>query len=90
MERIFELPFDIIKFDRSMVIASGEDKRSEQLVENLAKMFSNFNFRVLFEGIENNEDEERCLSMSADYLQGFKYSQPIPIGELYTFLSKSN
>ena len=90
MERIFELPFDIIKFDRSMVIASGEDKRSEQLVENLAKMFSNFNFSVLFEGIENNDDEKRCLSMSADYLQGFKYSQPIPIGELYTFLSKSN
>ena len=90
MERIFELPFDIIKFDRSMVIASGEDKRSEQLVENLAKMFSNFNFSVLFEGIENNDDEKRCLSMSADYLQGFKYSQPIPIGELYTFLSRSN
>ena len=90
MERIFELPFDIIKFDRSMVIASGEDERSEQLVENLAKMFSNFHYRVLFEGVETNEDERRCLSMSADYLQGFKYSQPIPIGELYTFLSKSN
>ena len=90
MERIFELPFDIIKFDRSMVIASGEDKRSEQLVENLAKMFSNFNFSVLFEGVETNEDERRCLSMSADYLQGFKYSQPIPIDELHTFLSKPN
>ena len=90
MERIFELPFDIIKFDRSMVIASSEDERSGQLVKNLAKLFSNFHYRVLFEGIENNEDEERCLNMSADYLQGFKYSQPIPIDELHTFLSKPN
>ena len=90
MERIFELPFDIIKFDRSMVIASGEDKRSERFVENLAKMFSNFDYRVLYEGIENNADEDRCLGMSADYLQGFKYSKPIPIEELQAFLSKPN
>ena len=90
MERIFELPFDIIKFDRSMVIASGEDERSLQLVENLAKMFSNFHYRVLFEGIENNEDEKRCLNMSANYLQGFKYSKPIPIEELHSFLSRVN
>ena len=90
MERIFELPFDIIKFDRSMVIASGEDERSLQLVGNLAKMFSNFHYRVLFEGIENNEDEKRCLNMSANYLQGFKYSKPIPIEELHSFLSRVN
>ena len=90
IERIFELPFDIIKFDRSMVIASGEDERSEKLVENLAKIFSNFNYRVLYEGIETDVDEERCLSLSADYLQGFKYSRPIPIEELQNFLSKTN
>ena len=90
MERIFELPFDIIKFDRSMVIASGEDERSQLLVENLAKMFSNFHYHVLFEGIENNEDEKRCLNMSANYLQGFKYSKPIPIEELHSFLSRVN
>ena len=89
-ERIFELPFDIIKFDRSMIIASGEDERSEKLVENLAKIFSNFNYRVLYEGIETDVDEERCLSLSADYLQGFKYSRPIPIEELQNFLSKAN
>ena len=35
MERILELPFDIIKFDRSMVIAGGQDKRSEQVLGSL-------------------------------------------------------
>ena len=90
MERIFELPFDIIKFDRSMVIASGEDERSERLVENLAKMFKDFNYRVLYEGIENADDEHRCLGMSANYLQGFKYSRPVPVEELEEFLSMPN
>ena len=90
MERIFELPFDIIKFDRSMVIASGVDERSERIVENLAKMFADFDYRVLYEGIENNADEDRCLNMSANYLQGFKYSRPIPIEELEGFISRPN
>ena len=90
MERILELPFDIIKFDRSMVIASGLDSHSERIVERLAKMFSDFNYRVLYEGIENNDDEDRCLSMSATYLQGFKYSKPIPIEQLQSFLTRAN
>ena len=89
MERILELPFDIIKFDRSMVIASGQDKRSEHIVEKLAKMFSDFNYFVLYEGIEDNADENRCVSMSATYLQGFKYSKPVPIDQLASFFARS-
>ena len=39
--------------------------------------------------IENpKDDEERCKSMSASYLQGYKYSRPIPIIELKKFFSK--
>ena len=90
MERILELPFDIIKFDRSMVIASGQDERSEHIVEKLAKMFSDFNYYVLYEGVEDSNDENRCLGMSATYLQGFKYSKPVPIAQLESFFSRPN
>ena len=86
MERIMSLPFDIIKFDRSLVIASGTDQRSEQIVENLAHMFEDMDYSVLYEGVENNGDEKRCREMSASYLQGFKYSKPVPIEQLTAFL----
>ena len=88
MERIMELPFDIIKFDRSLVIASGTDERSERIVENLANMFRDMDFSVLFEGVEDDGDEARCREMSAAYLQGYKYSRPVPIEELRSFLQK--
>ena len=90
MERILELPFDIIKFDRSMVIAAGQDTRSLQIVKDLAKMFTDFDYNVLFEGVENIDDESRCVDMSATYLQGFKYSKPIPIEKLSSFLTRPN
>ena len=88
MERIMELPFDIIKFDRSLVLASGSDVRSEKMVESMASMFSGLDYSVLYEGVENEEDERKCIDMSASYLQGYKYSKPVPIIELQRFFSK--
>lgn len=90
MERIMELPFDIIKFDRSLVLASDSDRKSEKMVGSLANMFSELNYSVLYEGVENDGDEKRCINMSASYLQGYKYSRPIPITELDQFFSKTD
>ena len=89
MERIMELPFDIIKFDRSLVIASGVGERSERIVENLAHMFRDMEYSVLYEGVEDEGDEARCRGMSASYLQGYKYSRPVPIERLRNFLPKA-
>ena len=88
MERILELPFDIIKFDRSMVIAGGQDKRSEQVLGSLADLFSKLNYSVLYEGVEDEKDEQMCRNLSASYLQGYKYSKPIPISGLREFLTR--
>ena len=89
MERILELPFDIIKFDRSLVIASDANERSEKMVGSLAELFAKLNYAVLYEGIEDQDDEERCRKMSASYLQGYKYSKPVPIEELRRFFDKA-
>jgi EAL domain-containing protein (putative c-di-GMP-specific phosphodiesterase class I) len=87
-ERIVEIPFDIIKFDRSLVIASGEQVKAETTVSYLAHMFTDLNYSVLYEGIEDENDENRCVNMYARYLQGYKYSKPIPIGRLAEFFEK--
>ena len=87
-DRIIELPFDIIKFDRSLVLASSSDAKSETMVSYLAHMFSDMNYSVLYEGIENEQDEDMCINMCARYLQGYKYSKPIPIAALTDFFEK--
>lgn len=89
VERIMELPFDIIKFDRSLVIESSKSKNSEYMVNTFADMFRNLEYRVLYEGVEDETDEERCIRMYAQYLQGYKYSKPIEIERLREFLTKA-
>ena len=88
MERIIEQPFDIIKFDRSLVIACSNSSRSEKIVQNMANIFKDLNYSVLYEGVENESDETRCREMAASYLQGYKFSRPIPIGELRRFAER--
>lgn len=88
MERIMELPFDIIKFDRSMVLESGSSERSRKIVSSLAKMFADMNYSVLYEGVEEDAEEKMCMDMEASYLQGFKYSKPIPIEDLGGYLDR--
>ncbi len=88
-ERIMELPFDIIKFDRSLVIASSSDDKLKAMVSHIAKMFNDMDYAVLYEGIEDDADEARCIDMSAKYLQGYKYSKPIPIEKLTEYFVKT-
>lgn len=88
MERIMELPFDIIKFDRSLVIASETEDRSRKMVAKLANMFTDMNYCVLYEGVEKDAEEEMCKDMSATYLQGYKYSKPAPIVDLKEYISR--
>ena len=88
MERILELPFDIIKFDRSMVIAGSQSKRSEQVLGSLAELFSKLNYSVLYEGVENEKDEQLCGDLNASYRQGYKYSKQIPSSELRGFQAR--
>lgn len=86
--RIIGLPIDIIKFDRSLTIMSGKDEDSKYMVGSFSDIFENSKYQVLFEGVEDEADEMRCIDMKAQYLQGYKYSKPIPIDQLDRFLEK--
>ncbi|MDE6780062.1 MAG: EAL domain-containing protein [Ruminococcus sp.] len=88
-ERIMEIPFNIIKFDRSMLIESVKNDSSKFMVSTFASMFNELDYAVLFEGVEDDRDENHCVNMNAKYLQGYKYSKPIPIEQLKNFLKRS-
>ena len=89
LERIMELPFDIVKFDRSMMMACDASERSHRIVHSLANMLAQMNYSVLFEGVETTSNEAMCREMSASYLQGYRYSKPVPIEKLIGYFEKT-
>lgn len=87
-ERIIGLPIDIIKFDRSLTILASKDDQSKYMVGSFSDIFKKADYQILFEGVEDEHDEAQCIDMNAQYLQGYKYSKPIPIEQLKNFLKK--
>lgn len=87
-ERIIGLPIDIIKFDRSLTILASKDEDSKFMVGSFSEIFKKADYQILFEGVEDERDELQCIDMNAQYLQGYKYSKPIPIEKLKNFLDK--
>lgn len=88
-ERIIGLPIDIIKFDRSLTILASKNDESRFMVGSFSEIFKKADYQILFEGVEDEKDESQCIDMDAMYLQGYKYSKPIPIEQLEEFLEKS-
>ena len=87
--RIIELPIDIIKFDRSLTILASKSDESRFMVGNFSEIFKKADYQILFEGVEDEHDEMQCIDMKAMYLQGYKYSKPIPMEQLTEFLEKA-
>lgn len=87
-ERILGLPIDIIKFDRSLTLLAGKSDETKYMVGSFSEIFKKAEYQILFEGVEDEKDEAQCKDMNALYLQGYRYSKPIPIERLPEFLGR--
>lgn len=88
-ERLIKLPFDIVKFDKSLLVSMKKSDSSKYMVTNMSKMFKEIGYNILFEGVEDTDDENVCSNLGFDYLQGYKYSRPVAIEELEQFWVKN-
>jgi len=71
------LPFDIIKIDKSFIqniLVNDDDKI---LVNTILEICKKFNRKVIAEGIETEEHMEYLNSSSCDYYQGYAISRPV-------------
>jgi len=85
-DRILRLGMDVIKFDRSLLTMAENDEKALYSMRLFSRGFLEMGYEILFEGVETDEHIAICTNCKADYLQGFKYSKPIPIEELHSFL----
>lgn len=86
IDRILNLPVDVIKFDRSLTWSMRDKEKLHNIISSMVSSFSQAGYKILFEGIETEDDVRRCGNMDTTYLQGFKYSKPIEIELLPKFL----
>lgn len=72
-----KLPMDIMKIDRSMLLASEKSARGQKILKNVVNFGVSLDMLVLCEGIETEEQERLLLANGCTYGQGFLFSRPM-------------
>ncbi len=81
-----DLPLDIIKIDRSLLLSAAKSQENRQFFEHLIRGIKATNKKIIVEGIEEQDQKDFCVSCKCDYIQGYFYSKPTTIREVLPFI----
>lgn len=71
------MPVDIIKFDRSLVLAlCDSDPKTKKIVETTAAMIIDAHYQLVMEGIEDSVMMAQAVEAGATHLQGYLLGKP--------------
>jgi len=71
--------FDTIKIDKSLAGLVDNDEQAAALVSGTVRIASALGMAVVAEGVENEKQMKLLRLAGCDQLQGFWFSQPMPI-----------
>ena len=77
-----EIPFDVVKVDRSFVIRIEQDDIERQVVNNIVDLASIFRAKVCVEGIETAGMRDILRKCRVNGFQGYYYGKPQEPGRL--------
>lgn len=86
---IMELPFSMVKLDRTIVTYYENPEKTLAVMESVIDMLEDLGMEICAEGIENKEQDEMMRKIGAGYMQGFLYSKPLDEQGIISFLCDS-
>ncbi len=78
---VIDLPFDVVKIDKSLVWDSVRSRKCNIMIRELTKIFKDINLSVTAEGVETQEHDEFVRECGCDKIQGFRYARPMPVSQ---------
>jgi len=84
------LPVDAIKIDKSFVDDLVTDAGAARIVRTIIDLAHDMGFKVVAEGVENEETLNRLAALGCDEAQGYYIARPFPSGELAQWLATAS
>lgn len=85
-----QLHIDCLKIDRSFVQNISTSRSDEVIIEAIIAMARSFNFKVLAEGVETQQQMDFLKQQKCDEIQGFLFSQPLTNKEIEKHLKEGS
>ncbi len=85
---LHQLPFDVLKIDRSFVNAMGDVVLDNSIINTIMTLANTLNMEVIAEGIENEEQLKLLRDIDCPYGQGYFLSYPLEPSKIHDLLRK--
>ena len=83
---LFDLPFNVVKLDKQVVLKSQEDPLARNYLRRTVNNAKSRSLEVIAEGIENEAMWIHMRDMSVEYAQGFLIARALPASALAVWL----
>lgn len=87
LNTVMQLPFSVIKLDRSLLFHICTDKKAALFYQSIVAAFCRLGYRIVAEGVETQEEMELLRSWNVDMIQGYYFSRPLPPDDLLRLLT---
>ena len=81
---IVELPFSLVKLDKSIVRAGFRSDKGRIILHSTIELIKRLNRKIVAEGVETADQAEILAAFGCDYLQGYYFARPVPGKEFST------
>ena len=89
LDRFINLPFSIVKVDKSLV-DRYEEETASKVLSNTIKMIKDLGRAVLIEGVETKEQCQSFIDNGCDYIQGYYFSEPLTKEKFIEYVKEAN
>jgi Amt family ammonium transporter len=72
-----QLPIDILKIDRSFIMALGKEHESGAIVKTVVNLAKHLGLQVVAEGVEEQLQLDQLQTLECDTVQGYFISRPL-------------
>lgn len=77
-QRLLSVEFDVVKFDRQLLLQATKNNYSLNIFKKLVGYFQSIGKTVVCEGIETEEQLTLVISAGFDFIQGYALGKPTP------------
>lgn len=84
------MPFDLIKIDKSFIDLIGKGEASENICRTIVKMAHELGKEAIAEGVEERSQFDFLVNNGCDFVQGYFYSEALPLPEFIAFIEKQD
>lgn len=89
LNAVLQLPFTIIKMDRSMLANICENERNATLFEGIVRVFKSLGYMTVAEGVETRRELDKVTELGIDMIQGYYFSKPLEESKLLELLQNN-